>query len=381
MRQQQRVYQRPVVPSPVVAAKKPVVAESERRKARKLKTMTDEDGFIQVKRSSGKSSQMQQRKQAISFDTSELEKEKPQQKVKPKPVIKKSAAAAAPEKQPQQQQQPKKKKESRRKKDDVKKTKSKKEPKAEKQQQQQQPIIQQVSPEQPGLTSHMSKLVISWIVGLLAYLSAGCDAVVYTVIQVHEYALRSLTKKRHHVVFSFSFLYAFPYLVHYVIPWAPPWAPVCLWYAFLLQLFCTHGSSPMVGTFRIILPLFFLIEGVSHHSFLLELNGAELLLISFILCALKTRNISSPFFFLSVAAQCLSAVFLGSQLIVQWMQFILALCSLQSLTLAEEKENEWDLDPMSPSADPIPTSPGLVPSRKTKSMDRRLVARSHSRKR
>jgi hypothetical protein len=91
-------------------------------------------------------------------------------------------------------------------------------------------------------------------------------------IHIHRIAFRAVLNNRH-IGFCFVFMYAFPFLVQYVIPWAPPWAPVCLWYAFLVQLFCTNGPTAMVTTFRIILPLFFLIEGVSHHSFLLDLNG------------------------------------------------------------------------------------------------------------
>lgn len=91
-------------------------------------------------------------------------------------------------------------------------------------------------------------------------------------IRIHRVAFRAILTHRH-IGFCFAFLYAFPFLVQYVFPWAPPWAPVCLWYAFLVQLFCTNGPTAMVTTFRIILPLVFLVEGISHHSFLLDLNG------------------------------------------------------------------------------------------------------------
>lgn len=91
-------------------------------------------------------------------------------------------------------------------------------------------------------------------------------------IRIHRVAFRAVLTHRH-IGFCFAFLYGFPALVHHVFPWAPPWAPVCLWYAFLVQLFCTNGPTAMVTTFRILLPLVFLVEGISHHSFLLDLNG------------------------------------------------------------------------------------------------------------
>lgn len=115
-------------------------------------------------------------------------------------------------------------------------------------------------------------------------------------MSLHKGALNGLTAD-HHVAFCFSFVYCFPFIVSLCASWAPPWwvallfqivfnkichayslrklfrASVCLWYAFLVQLFCIQGRKTMVMMSRRILPLIFLIEGVSHHSFVLDLNG------------------------------------------------------------------------------------------------------------
>jgi len=147
------------------------------------------------------------------------------------------------------------------------------------------------------------------------------------VLRMHESALFAFSMNRH-IACSFVFLFSFPYLVSFVIPWAPTWAPVCLWYAFLVQLFCISGPKSLVSAFRLLLPLSLLMEGVSHHSFLLDLNGGELLLISFALSALKTCNVYNPLFFFSFGIQTLSAVFGGSHFVIQWCQLIFALCSL-----------------------------------------------------
>ncbi|KAG6586771.1 uncharacterized protein IUM83_16721 [Phytophthora cinnamomi] len=133
-------------------------------------------------------------------------------------------------------------------------------------------------------------------------------------IRIHRVAFRAILTHRH-IGFCFAFLYGFPFL-----------------------LFCTNGPTAMVTTFRVILPLVFLVEGISHHSFLLDLNGAELLLTSFIISALKTSNLCSPIFFLSLATQCLLAVFLGSELVVQWLQLALALYSLHLMAATDD---EW----------------------------------------
>ncbi|ETV73725.1 hypothetical protein, variant 1 [Aphanomyces astaci] len=175
-----------------------------------------------------------------------------------------------------------------------------------------------------------------WLASTLLSLAFHCGFHVLSFgLKFHRFVVRGLIFNRN-IASCFAFLYLFPLLVQYVIPWAPPWAPVCLWYAFLVQLFCTQGSTAMVATFRILLPLVFLVEGVSHHSFLLDLNGAELLLISFILSAVKTGNLYSPVFFLSMSLQCLSAVFLGSEMFVQWIQLAVALYSLHAMA-----SDEW----------------------------------------
>ncbi|KAF0687173.1 Aste57867_21029 [Aphanomyces stellatus] len=202
-------------------------------------------------------------------------------------------------------------------------------------------------------------------------------------LKFHRVAVRGLVFNRN-IACCFAFLYAFPLLVQYVIPWAPPWAPVCLWYAFLVQLFCTQGSTAMVATFRILLPLVFLVEGVSHHSFLLDLNGAELLLISFILSAVKTGNLCSPIFFLSLSVQCLSAVFLGSELIVQWAQLAVALYSLNAM--AASNEDEWNTEEDGGGAfghSPLLGDfhqPSGTSIQKTKRLDRRSLATAKGRK-
>ncbi|KAG7377928.1 hypothetical protein PHYPSEUDO_010765 [Phytophthora pseudosyringae] len=210
-------------------------------------------------------------------------------------------------------------------------------------------------------------------------------------IRIHRVAFRAILTHRH-IGFCFAFLYGFPFLVQYVFPWAPPWAPVCLWYAFLVQLFCTNGPTAMVTTFRVILPLVFLVEGISHHSFLLDLNGAELLLTSFIISALKTSNLCSPIFFLSLATQCLLAVFLGSELLVQWLQLALALYSLHVMAATDDEwigmgdeEDDLSCHPMSMHhsiADynhhPAPSS--AVSIQKTKRLDRRALAYVRGRK-
>ncbi|KAG3088952.1 hypothetical protein PI124_g19435 [Phytophthora idaei] len=210
-------------------------------------------------------------------------------------------------------------------------------------------------------------------------------------IRVHRVAFRAILTHRH-IGFCFAFLYGFPFLVQYVFPWAPPWAPVCLWYAFLVQLFCTNGPTAMATTFRVILPLVFLVEGISHHSFLLDFNGAELLLASFIISAVKTSNLCSPIFFLSLATQCLLAVFLGSELLVQWLQLALALYSLHVMAVTDDEwigmgdeEDELSCHPVSVHhsiADynhhPAPSS--AVSIQKTKRLDRRALAYVRGRK-
>uniref|UniRef100_A0AAV1T020 Transmembrane protein n=1 Tax=Peronospora matthiolae TaxID=2874970 RepID=A0AAV1T020_9STRA len=210
-------------------------------------------------------------------------------------------------------------------------------------------------------------------------------------IHVHRVAYRAILA-HHHIGFCFAFLYGFPYLVQHVFSWTPPWAPVCLWYAFLVQLFCTNGPTAIVTTFRVIIPLVFLVEGISHHSFLLDLNGAELLLTSFIISALKTSSLCSPIFFLSLATQCLLAVFLGSELIVQWLQLALALYSLHAMAASDDewigiREEENDLSCRLVSMHhsiaaynhrPAPSGP--VSIQKTKRPDIRALAYARGRK-
>ena len=70
----------------------------------------------------------------------------------------------------------------------------------------------------------------------------------------------------------------------------------------------------MVAVSRFVLPVLFMMEGVSHHSFLLDLNGGELLLLAFTLTALKAGNcLNNPIFLLSFPFQVFLAMGLGDR--------------------------------------------------------------------
>ncbi|CEG36831.1 uncharacterized protein PHALS_04086 [Plasmopara halstedii] len=242
-----------------------------------------------------------------------------------------------------------------------------------------------------GIFAAMFSCVWSMLLSSCRRIMSGSLHGISLFFRVHRVAFRAILTHRH-IGFCFSFLYGFPILVQYVLPWAPPWAPVCLWYAFLVQLFCTNGSTAMVTTFRVILPLVFLVEGISHHSFLLDLNGAELLLTSFIISALKINNLCSPIFFLSLAMQCLLAVFFGSELLVQWFQLTLALYSLYALAATDDgwfgmgdEEDELSCNPMNlhhsiADYNRHQAPPSAASIQKTKRLGRRALAYIRGRK-
>ena len=128
----------------------------------------------------------------------------------------------------------------------------------------------------------------------------------------------------------------FPTMEKIVFAWAPPWGAVCLWYAFLVQCFWptkwvgTHGEQDTSKTSwaKLILPLTFLLEGVSHKSFLLGLTGGERLVIAYVLSSLM-YEMKVMLFFMVFATQVLMSAFLGTSIIAQWCQFIVAIFSLQ----------------------------------------------------
>ncbi|TDH68871.1 hypothetical protein CCR75_004178 [Bremia lactucae] len=261
------------------------------------------------------------------------------------------------------------------------------------------------------LRSIWSITTVALKMGLLLSLHAASG-----LIRIHRVAFHA-TMTHRHIGICFAIVYGYPLLIQYVFSWAPPWVPVCLWYAFLVQLFCTNGPTAMVTASRVLLPLVFLIKGLAHHSFLLDLNGSELLLISFIVLALKTRKFCNLIFFLSLATQplghtffntqlgqCLLAVCLGPELLVQWLQLTLALYSLHAMAATddewvgsglilsltarmrkfgmEDKEENFPCQIQHSIADynyhPVPSS--AISVQKTKCLDRRAMAYARGRK-
>jgi len=82
----------------------------------------------------------------------------------------------------------------------------------------------------------------------------------------------------------------------------------------------------MVVASRRVMPLLFALEGVSHHSFLLDLNGSERLLFAFCLASIKTRSFKNVSCMVSCVGQVLATFFLGmSRPIFQWCILIAGL--------------------------------------------------------
>jgi len=59
--------------------------------------------------------------------------------------------------------------------------------------------------------------------------------------------------------------------------------------------------------------------------------GGELLVVAFLLSALKTRNCLSVVFMISLASQILAGVFLPDVTALRWLQFLAALASLSAM--------------------------------------------------
>lgn len=205
------------------------------------------------------------------------------------------------------------------------------------------------------------RITLQWLVESASYALVHCFTllcvlvtvllhVASVVVRVHQAALSALHLDNH-VWVAFAFVSCFPFLVATIIPWAPPWAPICLWHAFLLELFAMQGevaqlvtadltlsgSTAMVVTARVVIPLLFLSEGLSHHSFLLDLSGTpllfvpciwltqspggELLVLAFVLSAVRTTTCFTFGFLPAVSLQIIMGSFLPNWFLCRWLQF------------------------------------------------------------
>eukprot|EP00752_Nemacystus_decipiens_P005935 g5360.t1 len=160
-------------------------------------------------------------------------------------------------------------------------------------------------------------------------------------LRLHSLALKEVTGSVH-VAVCFLFPYCFQYLVSAINDWAPHWLPACLWYSFLMQMFCTSNhqykhsmSSHLVPALRALLPVAFLCEVPSGRSYLLALGGSELLLLSFALAAVRLRCVFSPIFLLSWAAQVFALATCGPSASLQYGQLLFSLASLHAVSMVD----------------------------------------------
>eukprot|EP00946_MAST-07B_sp_MAST-7B-sp1_P004521 g4521.t1 len=177
------------------------------------------------------------------------------------------------------------------------------------------------------------------------------------IISLHHYANGALLSD-YNVTGTYAFLYFFPWLVRYTIPWAPPWAPICLWYCFLVQLFCTAGTGAeaeskshryMVSIARMVVPAMFLVEGVSYHSFLLDLSGGDLLALAYVLSTLRSAKVTNIVFVFTFSFQILVSVFFGRSFIGNWVQAVTGLLSVKMVQIyirksaIEQHQQAWSM--------------------------------------
>ncbi|CAM9885965.1 unnamed protein product [Scytosiphon promiscuus] len=160
-------------------------------------------------------------------------------------------------------------------------------------------------------------------------------------LRLHSLAVKEVTGSVH-VAVCFLFPYCFQYLVAAIDEWAPHWLPSCLWYSFLMQMFCTPShqckhsmSSHLVPALRALLPVAFLCEVPSGRSYLLALGGSELLLLSFTLAAVRLRCVFSPIFLLCWASQVFALATCGSTASLQYGQVLVSLASLHAVSMVD----------------------------------------------
>lgn len=147
--------------------------------------------------------------------------------------------------------------------------------------------------------------MVVWFLGVvLAFVWSG----LCFFARVHKHAVAVLMHDRY-TAFCFCFMYVFPYLTRQMAFWIPPWTAPCLWYAFLIQIFCTQGSPLFLGVSRVVLAVMILTQGVTYHSILLDLNGAERLAVALLFSSMKTQVSLSVRFVLCALRRCKLVLF------------------------------------------------------------------------
>ena len=94
-------------------------------------------------------------------------------------------------------------------------------------------------------------------------------------------------------------------------------------------MYQAEKSEQMIKISRVIVPLMFLAEGVSYHSFLLDLTGGELLTLAYLLSAIRSAEILNIIFVLTLSIQILISIFFGELWWSHFFQLEIGLLSLQ----------------------------------------------------
>jgi hypothetical protein len=101
----------------------------------------------------------------------------------------------------------------------------------------------------------------------------------------------------------------------------------------------------MISISRVVVPIMFLIEGVSYHSFLLDLTGGELLVLAYVLGAIRSSDVCTLSFLLTLPIQILLSIFFGHSFVGHWIQFEICMFSYIAIHLTNvSRENDMILE-------------------------------------
>jgi hypothetical protein len=123
------------------------------------------------------------------------------------------------------------------------------------------------------------------------------------------------------LAFHYCALYLFPYYVELFSTWIPLWVIPSAAYAFLIRSIFTLCPPTWIAISRAVVPVILFMD-FSHHSYLIETNGAERLVLAFAFCGLRSHEFLRPYFLLALGFFATVAVLFGHLFVVQWSIFL-----------------------------------------------------------
>jgi hypothetical protein len=185
--------------------------------------------------------------------------------------------------------------------------------------------------------------VLSLVMIAVAFVMVGFLLLSSTLFKLHKYAYTALYMDNGDIALMMLLIYSFPSFCKSMVPWVPSFGITFFWYSMMMHFLVVCGrNSDRVRWASYCIPFLAIMETLSLcNNPITQMNGGQLIAVSFLVVSLQYFSIISTLFIGSMSLILfISTAFDGSSILVQWLLILLTLVSFRTMSILRKQSEE-----------------------------------------